>query len=87
MTRLLPTVSGRRGPPPGFNKLQTHVSAHDAVERAVASDRLLQSRLSYEVAADAIKRQAMTGSLLDQLAQNMMTAQPNVDLSANLLVR
>lgn len=83
---LLPTASGRRGPPPGFNKLQTRVSAQAAAERAAASDLLLQKRLSYEVATDAIQRQAANGTIFGHLTQNMLAAQPSANLTANFMV-
>ena len=91
VTKLLPTASAsRRGPPPGFNNLHTRASAHDVLERATAaavnSDRMLQSRMSYEAAAEAMKRKTMAESLFNQLAQNMMPPQSNLDLAASLLV-
>lgn len=83
---LLSSASGRRGPPPGFNKLQSRLSAQEVAEN-VASSRLLQTRLSLEAAA-VQQRQSATDSILGQIAQNMLGAQPNIDhLSASLLTQ
>lgn len=83
---LLNSTGGRRGPPPGFSKLMGRASAQEVAERTAASDRALQMRLSYEAAAAEALKHPAGGSLLDQLAQNMIRPQSTAELAANLVV-